>query len=201
MKYLALTLSTLALALLTLVAVVVSQTIGSPRRTALPLQTSIRPLDERQLHDQEELRLAVAALMPIVQRSGAGAFAPTANGADTGTASAATQHMMAGQIFALTPQPSPSTQRKAQHTTVARTPVTPLPLPRVNVVVEGNSGAKAMVNGRLVSVGDRIEGGMFVKSIDVDTVTFASGTEELEIRMPLERLRVLGAFPPPPRAD
>jgi hypothetical protein len=68
-------------------------------------------------------------------------------------------------------------------------------------VVEGNSGAKAMVNGRLVSVGDRIEGGMFVKSIDIDTVTFASGKEELEIRMPLERLRVLGAFPPPPRAD
>lgn len=201
MKYLALTLSTLALALLTLVAVVMWQTIGTPRRTALPVQASMRPLDERQLREQEELRSAIAELMPLAQRSGAGAFAPATDGADTGTASAATQNTMGGQIFALTAQTPQSRQRETRHITVARTPAAPLPLPRVNVVVEGNSGVKAMVNGRLVSVGDHIEGGMVIKSIDIDAVTFLSGKEELEIKMPLERLRVLGAFPPLPRVD
>ena len=69
------------------------------------------------------------------------------------------------------------------------------------MVLEGGSVAKAMVNGRLVSVGDHIEGGMVVKSIDIGAVTFASGNEELEIEMPLKRLRVLGAFPPTQKVD
>lgn len=74
-------------------------------------------------------------------------------------------------------------------------PPTPMPLPKVSVVMAGGAEGKAVVNGHLVRVGDAVGDGLVVKSIQVNVVTFSSGSEELHVRMPLERLRVLGAFP------
>ena len=76
-----------------------------------------------------------------------------------------------------------------------------LSLPQVTVVMESGASGRAVVNGQLVRVGDAVGEGMVVNSINVDSVTFSSGKEVLEVRMPLNRLRVLGAFPGPSKGN
>jgi hypothetical protein len=65
----------------------------------------------------------------------------------------------------------------------------------VSVVLRDGSEGKAVVDGYLVGVGDQVAGGLVVKSIRIESVTFSAQGEEIDVAVPLERLRVLGAFP------
>ena len=96
------------------------------------------------------------------------------------------------QMAALAPQP-----RAAGH---VRQPLSSVPLPKVSVVVEG-AERKAVVDGHLVRVGDAVGDGLVVRAIQVGAVTFGYGKEELVVAVPLERLRVLGAFPSKAKAN
>ena len=65
------------------------------------------------------------------------------------------------------------------------------------LVLQAGNESRAMVDGRLVRVGDPVAEGMLVKSISIESVVFAANGEDLVVAVPLERLRVLGAFPSP----
>jgi hypothetical protein len=194
MKYAALTLSTLATVLLALALVGMANRIGSGGRPLPPVRNALAPLSAQQMGDQVDVQLALQSLGKLPSTR---FFAsPAASGA-TDHAGAPAESMSAfdGDIFALSPQRTETPDSPRSRTGTIQMPPRPLPLPRVTVVMESGASGKAVVNGQLVRVGDAVGDGMVVSSINVDAVTFASGKEVLEVRMPLDRLRVLGAFP------
>lgn len=202
MKYVALTLSTAATALLVLVIGGIAHTMGSNVRSLAPVQVSVSPLSPQQKSDQADVRQALRALGQVTEeRSLALLRASSQDGAKGEQQAALNQGLERpyGAIFALsapveTRIPGPRQQMAPRDVASP----TPLPLPKVSVVLAGGAEGKAVVNGHLVRVGDAVGEGLVVKSIQVEMVTFASGSEELQVRMPLERLRVLGAFSKPP---
>jgi hypothetical protein len=197
MKYAALTLSTVATALLALTLVGVVNQIGSGSRPLPPVQNALAPLSAQQMSDQAAVELALQSLDKLPSTRFFVLPAASGTGANAGT-SAESLSAFDGNIFALLPKradiPAPSNNRRL---VVAKAPPLPLPLPlpQVTVVVESGASGKAVINGQLSRVGDAVGEGMVVSSINVDSVTFSSGKEMLEVRMPLDRLRVLGAFP------
>jgi hypothetical protein len=202
MKYAALTLSTVATALLALTLVGVVNQIGSGSRPLPPVQNALAPLSAQQMSDQADVELALQSLDKLPS---ARFFASPAAGGTAANTGASTASMSAfdGNIFALSPKRveilAPSNNRRV---VVAKAPPPrPLPLPQVTVVVESGASGKAVINGQLSRVGDAVGEGMVVSSINVDSVTFSSGKEVLEVRMPLDRLRVLGAFPGSPKGN
>ena len=204
MKYVALTLSTAATALLVLVLGGIAHKMGSDVRAVAPVQVSVNPLSEQQRRDQIEVRQALQALGQVTSerslallRSGATDRQATARASlNQGT------ERPYGAIFALSSPPVERATAPRQRASRGDfTSPTPIPLPKVSVVMAGGAEGKAVVNGHLVRVGDAVGNGLVVKSIQVSVVTFASGSEELQVRMPLERLRVLGAFPSAAKAN
>lgn len=190
MKYVALILSTAAIALLLAVLSGITQKIGSGARAFSRPSASLQPLSDQQRRDQTDVRHAMQTL---------GLAAPS--GADQGLVALPslltqrTQRPHAG-IFALIAPAAPVAE--VPKNAVLRSgfaPAMPIPPPNVSVVLSGGAEGKAIVNGHLVRVGDAVGDGLVVQSIRLDAVTFASDSEELDVQMPLARLRVLGAFP------
>lgn len=70
---------------------------------------------------------------------------------------------------------------------------TQIDMPKVAVVVIDGQTNKAIVNGSLVTVNSQLYGGYVVKEINIDSVVITHGKEQYVIRIPLDRLRVLGA--------
>lgn len=199
MKYVALTLSTTATALLVLVLGGIAHKMSSDVRAVAPVQVSVNPLSEQQRRDQTDVRQALQALGQVTsERSLALLRSGPTDGAQVAARASLNQGVERpyGAIFALSAPPveraAAPRQRAARGDFM---PPTPMPLPKVSVVMAGGAEGKAVVNGHLVRVGDAVGDGLVVKSIQVNVVTFSSGSEELHVRMPLERLRVLGAFP------
>jgi hypothetical protein len=191
MKYVALTLSTVATVILALALAGMADRIGASGRYLPPARTALAPLSAEQIADQAEVKLAMQTLD---QFPSARFLASTGGAAPSLSASTVPD----GSIFALTAEvtkPRATATRKRPTVAIKSGPLKPLPLPRVSVVVKSGTDGKAVINGQLVRVGDPVADGMVVHSINVDAVTFAAGKEVLEVRMPLERLRVLGAFP------
>lgn len=195
MKYVALTLCTVATALLVLALAGVANQMGSGDRSFAPIQNAVPLLSPQQKSDQLDVRSALAALDKLPSTR---FLASTASGDPSAGAAGSGQSMAIsdGSLFALstprTEMPASPTRRAGTH---VAPPPRPLPLPHVTVVLESGASGKAVINGQLVRVGDAVGDGMVVSSINVDAVTFSSGKEVLEVRMPLARLRVLGAFP------
>jgi len=199
MKYVALTLSAAATALLVVVLGGIAQKVGTDVRLSGPPQVSLNPLSEQQRRDQADVRKALQALDLVA----------TGHSMETAGAGGAGRHLSEaspvlnqgadgeyGDIFALSPLAAPLAEAPRNRASLSGfAPTSSLPLPDVSVVLSAGVEGKAVVNGHLVRVGDTVADGLVVKSIQVDVVTFASGSEVLYVRMPLERLRVLGAFP------
>lgn len=191
MKYAALTLSTVATALLALALVGMANQIGSGGRPLPPVRNALAPLSPQQLADQVDVQHALHSLgrLPSVR------FLASPAGGANADASAQNMNAFDGNIFALSPLNVATPASPYRRTANTQKASQPLPLPRVTVVMESGASGKAVVNGQLVRVGDAVANGMVVHSINVDSVIFASGNEVVEVRMPLDRLRVLGAFP------
>jgi len=185
MKYVALTLSLVASVLLLLAVGAIGHRIGAERRAPAPIQTSLPPLSPQDVADQGELKSSLQALLDSAARRPAGLMAASVNPGIRPIDSF-------DSLFALPPDSKPVAG--AVRVAHVRTPLNAIPLPKVSVVVEG-SERKAVVNGNLVKVGDPVGEGLVVSAIQVGSVTFAYGKEELQVAVPLERLRVLGAFP------
>ncbi len=66
-------------------------------------------------------------------------------------------------------------------------------LPKVTVVAVSGQEPRAVINGNVVGVNDQLAGGYVVKQISIDSVVVSQGAEDILIKIPLERLRVLGA--------
>ena len=190
MKYAALTLSTVATALLALALVGMANQIGTAGRSLPPVRNDLAPLSAQQMADQADVQQALHALG---QWPSARLLAPP-TGVNSG-APAENMSAMDGYLFALSSQSAetPSSRRRPIDAPAMAVPA--LALPRVTVVLESGAGGKAVVDGQLVRVGDAVADGMVVSSINVDSVMFSAGKEVVEVRMPLDRLRVLGAFP------
>lgn len=195
MKYAALTLSTLSLAILAWGTVTTALQMGPGGRPLPPNGVSIRPLSDLQLKEQTDVREALDAMRDVAM-SRMKEF--PGGGEAQGLMGNTTRRLQLQfeSIFALTPDEAQkvATAAPRQLRAMPRKPV-PLPTPRVNLVLQAGSEGRAMVDGRLVRVGDPVAEGMVVKSIAMDSVVFASQGEELVVAVPLERLRVLGAFP------
>lgn len=193
MKYAALTLTTAATALLVLAMAGIAQQIGGNGRPMPPLQVSLSPLSEQQVREQDEVKTALVALR------GAAAGRPyglaqigrvPVTPVDQGVQAQADY----GSIFALPLEVAAAKPVKGS-TRPQRVALSAVALPRVSVVLRDGSEGKAVVDGYLVGVGDQVAGGLVVKSIRIETVTFSARGEEIDVAVPLERLRVLGAFP------
>ena len=196
MKYVALTLSLIAAALLLLAAAMIGNRIGVERHTLAPVQMSLPPLSPQVVADQAELKVSLQALLDAAARRPMGLMA--AGSAAQGIRPLENYDSLfvlppqtPTQMAALAPQP------RAGH---VRQPLSSVPLPKVSVVVEG-AERKAVVDGHLVRVGDAVGDGLVVRAIQVGAVTFGYGKEELVVAVPLERLRVLGAFPAKAKAN
>lgn len=194
MKYAALTLSTVATVLLAMALLGMANQMGSGGRPLPPVRNDLAPLSAQQLTDQADVHLALQSLGKLPS---ARLLALAANGAPSATSGEPRTGMDAsdGNIFALSPLRADTPASPQRQAGMAPTAPAPLPLPQVTVVMESGASGKAIVNGQLVRVGDAVDNGMVVHSINVDSITFSSGKERLEVRMPLDRLRVLGAFP------
>lgn len=199
MKYVALTLSAVATVLLASAVAGIAHQIGSNKRQLLPPQNALQAISPQKLRDQADVNEALLALGKV---SPARFLAP--GGADnqaSGQAAAGTylsdRELMAqnGNIFALAGPRVETPVHSPRRAIASSAPVRSLPLPRVSVVLQSGADGKAVIDGNLVRVGDPVGDGFLVKSIQIDAVTFAAGKEEVEVRMPLGRLRVLGAYP------
>lgn len=194
MKYVALTLSLIAAALLLLAAAMIGNRIGVERQALAPVQMSLPPLSPQVVADQAELKASLQALLDAAARRPMGLLA-------SGSAAPGIRPLdnydslfvlpAQTQMAALAPQPRAGNVRQ---------PLSAVPLPKVSVVVEG-AERKAIVDGHLVRVGDAVGDGLVVRAIQVGAVTFGYGKEELVVAVPLERLRVLGAFPAKAKAN
>jgi hypothetical protein len=194
MKYVALTLCTVATALLVLALAGVANQIGAGGRAIAPIQNALPLLSSQQITDQRDVRSALAALDKLPSAR----FLASSGAPADSVGSAQAMAVSDGTLFALSTQrtetPASPSRRSGTYVAPPSRPL-PLPLPNVTVVLESGTSGKAVINGQLVHVGDPVGDGMVVKSINVDAVSFSSGKEVLEVRMPLARLRVLGAFP------
>lgn len=194
MKYAALTLCTVATAIFALTLVGVANQIGSRGRPLAPVQNALAPLSAQQIADQGKVELALQSLdqVPSVRFFASPVASDSVNNSQGSVRSTST---FDGNIFALSPKNTEVSILQNKSTSSARAALRPLPLPLVTVVLESGVNGKAVIDGKLSRVGDTVVDGMVVSSIDIASVTFSSGKEVLEVRMPLERLRVLGAFP------
>lgn len=194
MKYVALTLSLIAAALLLLAAAMIGNRIGVERHTLAPVQMSLPPLSPQVVANQAELKASLQALLDAAARQPMGLMA-------AGSAAPGIRPLESYESLFVLPQHTPmaalAPQPRAGH---VRQPLSSVPLPKVSVVVEGPE-RKAVVDGHLVRVGDAVGDGLVVRAIQVGAVTFGYGKEELVVAVPLERLRVLGAFPAKAKAN
>lgn len=190
----------------------ITQKMGAPGRTLARPQAALAVLSPQQLRDQAAVRQALQALGHALPAAPAPTAADPAAALPLERAPRLQQALAWPQegIFALlapVPEavpasasapgaPAPAWRPAGAGTAPAFVPApSAQPLPEVSVVLAGGSAGKAVVNGHLVRVGDAVGEGLVVRSIELDKVTFAAGTQELQVHLPLQRLRVLGAFP------
>lgn len=198
MKYAALALSTIPLAILTWGVLNIVLDADSGGRPLPSTTMALQPLSNVQLKEQTEVMEALDALREV-SMSRMRDF-PNADGPQNYTSNAVRGLTSQFEsIFALPPQEPERIAELTDPGLQGALPPAPKPLsmPLVNLVLQAGNEGRAMVNGQLVRVGDPVGEGMVVKSISMESVTFASGNEELLVAVPLERLRVLGAFPTP----
>lgn len=177
MKYVALILSSIATALLVLAVAGMAGRLGEQRRGLPPPQVSVNAPTAQQFNDQADLKNALQAL--VEASSSGSSFLMRQDGGS------------AASLFALAPAQSDMPRERVR----ALPPAPPEP-PVVSVILDAGSEGKAVVNGHLVRVGDPVGDGLTVRSIQVDSVTFANGKDRsLQVTVPLDRLRVLGAYP------
>ncbi len=193
MKYVALTLSAGATVLLVASLVGIAQGIGKPGHSMLPLQTNLSPISQQQLNDQADVKQSLQALLQASAERSATLGGSGARGLADWQATGSSLEGPFSSIFAIS-EPLPELDPRAGLDNLPRPK--PQALPRVSVVVADGSGAKAMVDGRMRQVGDTVRRGLRIKAIALDTVTFTNGREDMLVSVPLERLRVLGAYPP-----
>ena len=149
MKFIALTLSTVATVFLALAVMAISSRAGSHGRVALPVQAAVPQLEQRQIDDQVQLKAALQALLDAKDKP------DRLIGQET-------------ELFVL-PSAQPVVVREA------RAPVVEQPPPRVTVVIQAGTEGRAVVDGNLVRVGDAVGAGLTVESIQTDAVTFVRG--------------------------
>ena len=200
MKYAALTLSTLSVAILAWGAVTMTFKMGPGGRPAPLNGVSIQPLSDQQLKDQTEVREALDAMREVAM-SRMRDFPGDSDAQGLMSHSARRLQPQFDSVFASAPPEAVKVALTAAPRlprSMATGPVpASLPVPRVSLVLQAGNEGRAMVDGRLVRVGDPVAEGMVVKSISMESVVFAAGGEDLVVAVPLERLRVLGAFPSP----
>ncbi len=200
MKYAALTLSTLSVAILAWGAVTMAFKMGPSGRPAPLNGVSIQPLSDQQLKDQTEVREALDAMREVAM-SRMRDFPGASDAQGLMSHSARRLQPQFDSVFASAPPEVVKVALTAAPRMPRAMPTGPapvaLPVPRVSLVLQTGNEGRAMVDGRLVRVGDPVAEGMVVKSISMESVVFAAGGEDLVVAVPLERLRVLGAFPSP----
>lgn len=192
------------MALLLAVLWVITQKMGANVRSFSRPQVALSALSPQQLRDQGDVRHALQALGHALPQMPAQAVAADPS-------ERLQQPLLWPQegIFAMlapeaaAPAPAPVAAASARlapapfaRATQEKAPL-PVSLPAVSVVLASGVAGKAVVNGHLVQVGDTVGEGLVVQSIALDKVTFATGTQQVQVHLPLERLRVLGAFPQP----
>ncbi|GAA6142585.1 hypothetical protein [Hydrogenophaga sp. 5NK40-0174] len=192
MKYVALTLSAAATVLLVLALIGIAQGISKPGRSMLPLQTSLSPISPQQLNDQADVKQALQALLTASAERSATLGSSGARGLADWQASGSSLEGPFSSIFAIA-GPLPELEPTAGFDNLPKP--RPQALPRVSVVVADGDSASAMVDGRMRKVGDTVRRGLRIKAIALDTVTFTNGREDMLVSVPLERLRVMGAYP------
>ena len=189
MKYAALTLSSVATAVLVVGLVGIAQGIGSKGYSNLPLPMALSPLTEQQLKDQADVKESLQVLLHATQeRRNTLGIMPAMPPSSMAYAVPGGPY---DSIFSL---PAPLEPEKPvlanQHT-----PLKAMPMPKISVVMGGGAEGKAIIDGHLRKVGDSVAKNLVVKAITLDTVTFSNGREDVLVAVPLERLRVLGAYP------
>lgn len=182
MKHLALILSTIAAALLVVAVAGVADRMGVPRHMSFPPQVSVTGLSPQEIRDQAQFQHSLQVLL-----NKKASQAPL----DANSYGSRRPMEFHDGLFAMVEQAPAAPGRAAApaaDTTIEA-------LPKVSVVVQAGSEGKAVINGRLVRVGDAVADGLVVADIQVNAVTFQRGDKQLQVNVPVERLRVLGAAP------
>lgn len=195
MKYAALTLSALAAATLASGLAYLGVNQGATH-TGAHQPVVVATLTPQQLAEQNEIRLALAALRSFAVQDEQADLdesdsSPSAQvgwsrwaASDFGSIFASSKPVKSNQgALPLTEQGSPADATLA------------VALPDVSLVLQSGGVYRAVVDGFLVRVGDTVSDGSVVRSIAMEAVTFSSRGQERVVPVPLERLRVLGAYP------
>lgn len=214
-KYLSLILNAVAVAVLLMGTVgVARQSALANKRVSLGNVQALTAVDPATMEGYKMLGSGLAVFDQITKAhpapvSESAATTPPSNGAVTAAASVKT--IFAGsQGGKIENQGKPlsvavmryglanSTDTKNKTTSskkkvVAQTAEKKIALPVVNVVIQAGKSGKAMIDGSIVGVSDKLASGYVVKNIAMDLVTLAKDNEEIELKVPLDRLRVLGA--------
>lgn len=194
MKYAALTLNTLALAILLGGALGMALKLGSGGRPAPVDPVSVTPPTAQQLKEQADTQAALDALREVARSRGMDF--PQDPARPPLITSVRPLMSPLDSIFASSePVREALPLASARRAPVLTATSLQLAQPRINVVLQAGSEGRAMVDGRLVRVGDAVADGLVVKSIAMETVTFDARGTDMRVPVPLERLRVLGAFP------
>lgn len=144
MRYVALFLSALAVIVVALAAAALSPRAGVQGRSFLPLQGSVTPPTDNQQQALVELRFALDTLLKAADVS----------------AGASPRQALFAQAAAPVVSAAPARAPEVLH------------VPVVTVVLETGAEGKAIVDGRLAHVGEAVQGGLTVESIQIEAVTF-----------------------------
>ena len=175
MKYAALILNVLALALLSWGLVGISNLAGTRVPASRMPSVELKPLPEEQWRQQA----AVSEALSILQAS---------------RAAPATQE----GLLAL-----PAVQPQSTHIETAAAAPSPLMLPEqprpdpvVTLVLKDEHGYSAENDGRKVRAGDRLSQGVVVREISMNQIVLAEGRQRQVLPIPLESLRIQGLTAP-----
>ena len=175
MKYAALILNGLALALLSWALVGISNLVGARVPASRMPSVELKPMPEEQWRQQA----AVSEALTLLQASRA---APTTQEA----------------LLALPVVQPPSTggETVAAAPAPLMLPPQPRPEPVVTLVLKDEHGYSAVIDGRKLCVGDQLGQGMVVKEISMNQIVLAEGDQRQVLSIPLESLRIQGLTAP-----
>lgn len=160
MKYAALLLNTLALALLAWALAGVASVMGGRTASVRPSLVEVKPLPEKDVQEQASIMTALNAINSLAAR---GAQAPSYN------------------QMALIAQPAPGAPGSDG-------PL--MPERRVTMLMHSADGATAVVDGRLVRSGQRIAEGGRIGAIREDKLVVTEKNGRQTMSLPMDRLRV-----------
>ena len=217
-KHISLALNATAVAVLIVGVVgIATQAKSSARRLALPSNSSLPLIKPERIKEVSDMSLAMDAYERIgsAQAANKSAVQALTNPSVAATASSESFNSIFVGIdsrFGMIDQRKPTMPASASAYAIARDPartakakaasvknapkIDKLPaidFPRVTVVAVSGQDPRAVINGNVVGVNDRLAGGYVVKQISIDSVVVSQGAEDILIKIPLERLRVLGA--------